>query len=74
MKTFIHIGLAGLTILTVSSLAAVNSATAIETAKYTVVEKENDFELRQYEPQIVAETYVEGSLKESAAQPRRTTA
>ena len=38
---------------------------AIEKAKYTVVEKEDDFELRQYEGQIVAETYVEGSLKDS---------
>ena len=65
MKTLKYIGLAGLTMLTVPSLVIVNSATAIEKAKYTVVEKEDDVELRRYEPQIVAETYVEGSLKDS---------
>jgi hypothetical protein len=37
---------------------------AIEKAKYTVVEKEDDFEIRQYEPQIVAETFVVGGLEE----------
>ncbi|TSA09831.1 MAG: heme-binding protein [Deltaproteobacteria bacterium] len=35
---------------------------AIEEAKYTVLEREEDFELRQYEPQIVAETLVEGDF------------
>ena len=35
---------------------------AIETAKYTVVEKAGDFELRQYPPHIVAETLVEGDF------------
>jgi len=64
MKTLKYI-LVGLTMFTVSSLVAVNLAAAIEKAKYTVLEKEEDFELRQYEAQIVAETYVEGSLKDS---------
>jgi hypothetical protein len=64
MKTPKYI-LVGLMMLTVSSLVFVNPATAIEKAKYTVLEKEDDFELRQYEAQIVAETYVEGSLKDS---------
>ena len=35
---------------------------AIETARYTVVEKEGNFELRQYDPHIVAETIVEGDF------------
>jgi len=65
MKTLKYIGLAGLTMLTVSSLVVVNSATAVEKANYTVLEKEDDFEIRQYEAQIVAETYVEGSLKDA---------
>ena len=39
------------------------SAMAIEKAKYTVLEKQDDFEIRQYESQIVAETYVEGELE-----------
>jgi len=37
---------------------------AIEEAKYTVLEKDGRFELRQYEPYIVAETFVEGDFKE----------
>jgi len=32
--------------------------------KYTVLEKEDGFEIRQYDPQIVAETFVEGDLEE----------
>jgi hypothetical protein len=35
---------------------------AIEEAKYEVLEKERDFELRQYEDHIVAETVVEGEF------------
>ena len=64
MKTLRYIGLAGFTLLTVSSLLVAKSAMAIEKAKYTVLEKEDDFELRQYEPQIVAETFVEGDLED----------
>ena len=37
---------------------------AIEEAKYAVLEREGDFELRQYDPQIVAETLVEGDFQE----------
>lgn len=40
-----------------------NKAMAIEKAKYTVLEKESGFELRQYAPQIVAETVVEGDFE-----------
>jgi hypothetical protein len=36
---------------------------ALEEAKYTVLERDRDFELRQYEPQIVAETLVEGDFQ-----------
>jgi len=64
MKTFKYIGLAGVALLGVSSLLVAKSAMAIEKAKYSVVEKEDDFEIRQYDPQIVAETYVEGDLDE----------
>jgi hypothetical protein len=37
---------------------------ATEEAKYTVLESEGDFELRQYQPHIVAETLVEGDFQE----------
>jgi hypothetical protein len=40
----------------------VEDAMAIERAQYTVVEKEGNFELRQYEPYLVAETMVEGDF------------
>ena len=63
MKTFKYIGLAGFTLLTVSSLFGAKSVTAIEKAKYTVLEKEDGFEIRQYDPQIVAETFVAGQIK-----------
>ena len=63
MRTFKIIGLAGFALLGVSSLLVVKSAMAIEKAKYTVLEKEDGFEIRQYDPQILAETFVEGDLE-----------
>lgn len=42
----------------------VEEAMAIEKAKYSVVDREGNFELRQYEPYIVAETIVEGDFDE----------
>ena len=37
---------------------------AIEEPNYTVIEQAEDFELRQYEPYIVAETLVEGDFSD----------
>ena len=37
---------------------------AIEEAKYNVLEREGDFELRQYQPHIIAEILVEGDFQE----------
>ena len=65
MRTCRYIGLAGMALIGISSLVVAKSAMAIEKAKYTVLEKEDDIEIRQYEPQIVAETYVEGDLEEA---------
>jgi hypothetical protein len=67
MKAFKYIGLAGFALLGVSSLLGAKSAMAIEKAKYTVIEKEDDFEIRQYDSQIVAETYVEGDLEDAGS-------
>ena len=64
MKALKCVGLAGFAILGVSSLLVAKSAMAIEKAKYTVVEKKDEFEIRQYDSQIVAETYVEGALED----------
>ena len=64
MRTFKIIRFAGFALLGVSSLLVVKSAMAIEKAKYTVLEKEDGFEVRQYDPQIVAETFVDGDLEE----------
>ena len=65
MRTFKIIGLAGFALLGVSSILVVKSAMAIEKAKYTVMEKEDGFEIRQYDPRIVAETFVEGELEKA---------
>jgi len=65
MRTFKIIGLAGFALLCVSSLLVVKSAMAIEKAKYSVLEKEDGFEIRKYDPQIVAETFVEGDLEKA---------
>ena len=37
---------------------------AIEEAKYDVLERDGDFEVRQYQPHIVAETLIEGDFQE----------
>ena len=45
--------------------AGVMDAMAIEEASYTVVDKENDFEIRDNAPYVLAETVVEGDLEEA---------
>ena len=65
MRFYKIIGLTGFALLTVSSLFLVKSALAIEKAKYAVLEKADEFEIRRYDPQIVAETFVEGDLQEA---------
>jgi hypothetical protein len=40
-------------------------ASAVEEARYKVIQKSGTFELREYEPQIVAETVVEGGFEEA---------
>ena len=57
--TFKTLGLLFILALFVSA-----NAMAVEKAKYQVLESEVEFELRQYEPSIVAETVVEGNFNE----------
>jgi hypothetical protein len=45
-----------------------NDVMAIEEARFTVLEKDKEFEVRQYEPQIVAETLVEGNFEEAGSE------
>lgn len=54
--------LCGLLILLFASIAM-----AIEEPKYTVTDKSGAFELRAYEPHVVAETLVDGSLDDASS-------
>ena len=65
MKACKYLGLAGFALVGLSSLLVAKSAMAIEKAKYTVLKKEDNFEIRQYYSQIVAETNVEGELEDA---------
>lgn len=47
-------------------------AMAVEEAVYTVEKKDGDFEVRQYEPQVLAETVVDGSMEEAGNAAFRT--
>lgn len=56
-----------LLITTVTALlvtGAIN-AMAIEEAEYTVIKKDNHFEIRDYAPHIIAETVVQGNLEDA---------
>jgi len=44
------------------------TAMAIEEPKYTVIEKSDQFELRRYEPKIIAEVEVSGDMKQASSQ------
>lgn len=63
MKTTIHNYRSILTAATLILILFGNPAMAIEKAKYEIVERDLDFEIRQYAPQIVAETFVAGDFE-----------
>lgn len=50
------------------AMFTVGQAMAIEEAKYTTLLKERSFEVREYEPHIVAETVVDGDLENAGNQ------
>jgi hypothetical protein len=60
MKNFMRKLVAAVILLLGATLAM-----ATEEAPYTVVEKDNAFEIRDYAPHILAETIVEGTLEEA---------
>jgi hypothetical protein len=43
-------------------------AMAIEEAKYQVIQRDNEFEIRDYETHILAETVVEGNLEDAGSE------
>ena len=60
MKHFVRI-----TVVTVLIIIGSIDAMAIEEAKYEVIKKDNQFEIRDYAPHILAETVVEGNLEDA---------
>lgn len=48
-----------------ATLLGMGNAMAIEEAKYTVLREEQRFELRKYEPHILAETVVDGEFEDA---------
>lgn len=57
---------------TLSLLPVITMAT--ETPKYTVISQDGDFEIRQYEPRIIAEVTVAGDLDTASGEGFRTLA
>ena len=57
-------GLGGVVLLVGGFSLGAGQAMAIEEPGYTVIEQVDNFELRMYEPKIVAETLVEGDFSE----------
>ncbi len=60
MKHFLLI-----TIVTALIIIGAINAMAIDEAKYKVIKKDNHFEIRDYATHIIAETVVEGNLKDA---------
>ena len=56
---------ARITVMTVFIIIGAIDAMAIEEAKYEVIKKDNKFEIRDYATHILAETIVEGNLKDA---------
>lgn len=48
-----------------TGLTAATQTPAIEQAKYTVLDQQGDFELRDYQPQVLAEVVVEADVEEA---------
>lgn len=60
--------LSRIVLVSVLSLFGANVAMATEEAKYSVVKKEEAFELREYASHIVAETVVDGDINDASNQ------
>jgi effector-binding domain-containing protein len=51
--------------VTITTLLLAGNAMAVEEAKYNVLREEDGFELREYEPHILAETTVDGEFEDA---------
>jgi len=54
--------------VTIITLLLAGNAMAVEEAKYNVLSKEDGFELRKYEPHILAETTVDGAFEDAGSE------
>lgn len=52
-----------ITVATALVIIGAKETMAIEESKYEVIKKDGDFEIRDYEPHVLAETLVEGSFE-----------
>ena len=57
----------GIVLVAVFILVGARNTMATEEAKYTVVKKDNSFEIRDYAPHILAEIIVEGELENAGS-------
>ena len=57
-----------ITVLTALIIMGAIDAMAIEEAKYKVIRRDNNFEIRDYETHILAETVVEGNLEDAGSE------
>jgi len=57
-----------ITVVTALIIMGAIDAMAIEEAKYEVIRRDNNFEIRDYETHILAETVVEGSLEDAGSE------
>ena len=56
------------TVVTALIIMGAIDAMAIEEAKYEVIKRDNNFEIRDYETHILAETVVEGNLEDAGSE------
>jgi len=57
-----------ITVVTALIIMGAIDAMAIEEAKYKVIRRDNNFEIRDYETHILAETVVEGNLEDAGSE------
>jgi hypothetical protein len=57
-----------ITVLSALMIMGAIDAMAIEEAKYEVIERDNKFEIRDYETHILAETVVQGNLEDAGSE------